>query len=158
MRTRAKREQYLGSFQPYLRLLLEAKNILPPVVGRVYRGIKDLPGGGSFSFESQKTFFENKKALQERINFWGFTSCARDYQQTMDFLSLDKPTDRVFFIIESKTAIEVTCSAFPDETEVLLFPGSTFWVRDVVPLPVTHGRGVQVFLEEDAAASRKMFC
>jgi hypothetical protein len=93
----------------------------------VYRGIRDLPA------------YKNGDLLV----WWGFSITTRRFQQTETFLNFAGP--RAKFIIENAPCVNIEeFSAFPEEFERFLFPGTALKVLSTTPEFDDGRRDVQV--------------
>ena len=104
---------------PYLKLLISAMSAEPKVTATLWRGVKadianDYPKGKKF-------------------RWWRFSSCTEDGDALDDPNFLGKNGTRTLFCIETKTGIKIAhFSAYPDEAEVLIPPGTRFEVSNVI--------------------------
>jgi len=102
---------------PFLFYTLEAFKILPKFRGTVYRGI------------TKKVLEISNLYRQGSEVVWiSFTSTSKDHQVMKSFSG----TSGTWFVIECEKGIEMTFSLFPKESEILLFPNSTFKVAGLI--------------------------
>ena len=100
----------LEAFLPYLKLLLNGLNKLPLVRTQVYRGVNvDL--------------HEEYNQLQGRtFRWWAFSSTTQRESQAQTFLG--QTGESTLFKIDGIGVDIAAFSAFPNESEVLLLPGT----------------------------------
>ena len=106
--------EHLKAFLPYLKLLLKGLNKLPLVRAQVYRGMSgDL--------------HEEYNQLQGKVfRWWAFSSTTRHRRNAVAYFG--KPGEnRTLFTIDAIGVDIAAFSAFPDETELLLLPGTCMW-------------------------------
>ena len=104
----------LEAFLPYLKLLLKSLNKLPLVRAQVYRGMcGDL--------------HEEYNQLQGKLfRWWAFSSTTMQESKAKAFLG---DGDRTLFSIDAIGVDICQFSAFPNESEVLLLPGTCLAVE-----------------------------
>ena len=111
----------LKPFLPYLKLLLKGLNKLPLVRTRVYRGVSvDLHN-------------EYNQLLGKVFTWWAFSSTTMDAKlmEGAAFLG-NKGEDRTLFNIDAIGIDIAAFSAFPNEMEVLLLPGTSLTMEAAV--------------------------
>jgi len=148
----------LHPFLPYLRLLLNGLHKLPLVNMRVYRGVKlDL--------------HERYQQLKDEVfTWWAFSSTTRHKENAEQFAgSKDSDGHGTLFIIDAIGVDIAEFSAFPDEGELMLLPGTSikmkketleskfwkFWVSvEEARLPCTDFRhpGWEEYFPSDSAS------
>ena len=109
------RHSNLKAFRPYLKLLLTALNKLPLVRAKVYRGM---------NVDLHETYCQ----LQGQVfRWWAFSSTTMKEEQAKAFIG---PTgDRTLFAIDAIGVDISAFSAFPQEKEVLILPGTCLVVH-----------------------------
>ena len=109
----------LVAFFPYLKLLLKALYKLPTIETIVYRGInKNLT---------------NEYTKSKKVIWWGFSSTSGNVEVLETPTSFDQNEERTMFHIKTKTGIEINeYSAFPQEKEILLLPGTPLEIEGVL--------------------------
>ena len=125
-RLRTENREVLKPFLPLLKLLLKALYKLPKVSAMIFRGVKgDLRA--DFMAKSLKIW-------------WAFSSCTKDITVLGNTAFAGYDGERTFFLIQASAAFDVSrYSAFPNESELLLAPGSTLKVGSVLsPAPGLH--------------------
>ena len=101
--------EHLKAFLPYLKLFLTGLNKLPLVRAKVYRGVT----GDHHDVYNQ---------LQGQVlRWWAFSSTTQHESQAKAFLG---DGDRTLFSIDAIGVDISQFSAFPQESEVLLLPGT----------------------------------
>jgi len=101
-------------WQPLINCLFQTFQILPPLVGEIYR-IVDAP------------FDPNLLAVGNILTWSNFTLCSQEWQNASQMLKANKG---IVFIIQSKFARRIAhYSPSPVDAEVLLLPGSKFQVK-----------------------------
>ena len=100
----------LEAFLPYLKLLIKGLNKLPLLRTKVYRGVNvDL--------------HEEYNQLQGRtFRWWAFSSTTQREKQSKAFLG--QTGESTLFKIDGIGVDIAAFSAFPNESEVLLLPGT----------------------------------
>ena len=118
---RARDRAGIRPYLPFIKLLLSALHTLPLETRVVWRGIPK---------------HELEKFLQLKGNtivWWGFSSCTKSVEQTEKFLTkFGTQTDHqkcTLFNVECRSCVDITAlSAYPEEEEVLLMPGTVMKV------------------------------
>ena len=110
-----KRPELLTPFLPYLKLLLTGLNKLPLVRATVYRGVcLDL--------------HEQYNNLQGKVfTWWAFSSTTRKLENTSAFIGF-ADEKRSLFTIDAVGVDIAAFSSFPNESELLLLPGTSLTV------------------------------
>ena len=113
-------EEKLEPFLPYLKLLLSGLNKLPLVRVRAYRGVTlDL--------------HEQYNLLRDRVfTWWAFSSTTTNLDLLNSTTFNDVGGPRTMFTIDAIGVNISAFSAFPDEEEVLLLPGTQLVVQSGV--------------------------
>eukprot|EP01124_Arcella_intermedia_P030226 TRINITY_DN6565_c0_g1_i2.p1 TRINITY_DN6565_c0_g1~~TRINITY_DN6565_c0_g1_i2.p1 ORF type:complete len:630 (-),score=149.67 TRINITY_DN6565_c0_g1_i2:8-1897(-) len=109
----------LKCFHPFLSLFFSRVKTLPKVTGIVYRGV-NLDLRDMYSVGSKHTW-------------WSFTSCTQVVNAMEEFLGNDGP--RTLFDIKAVKGVNISqYSLFPDESEIILLPGTKLVVKSVLDL------------------------
>ena len=118
--------EHLGAFLPYLKLLLTGLNKLPLKRVKVYRGVRgDL--------------HEEYNQLQGKVlRWWAFSSTTVQEDTTKTFSGTEG--DRTVFGIDAIGVDIAAFSAFPNEAEVLLLPGTALVVEPGVMVEPKYWR------------------
>jgi hypothetical protein len=107
-------------FLKYLKLLLSALYKLPPVKGKVCRGVK-------------ANMAELKSKEHEEITWNGFSSTTLNSKTLDNPMFLGNTGKRTVFFIDCKTGRNISAfSALKKEQEILLLPCTSFMVEHVV--------------------------
>ena len=107
---------------PYLKLLLTGLNKLPLVRAKVYRGV---------CLDLHKQYNQ----LQGRVfTWWAFSSTTMSAKLMQSKLFLGEKGDRTLFSIDAIGVDIAAFSAFPDEQELLLLPGTSLKVQPGVEI------------------------
>jgi hypothetical protein len=97
---------------PFLKLIVAALKKLPPTEATVWRGV---------SYDATLTLAEG-----EVHTWWNITSCSMNINSVRPFLS----ENGTLFTIETIHGRDISMfSAFPDEQEIILMPGTRVRVR-----------------------------
>ena len=111
-------------FFPYIRLLLDGLHNLPLETRTVYRGVK--PQSGSLH---DIEFFKKAYDVDTEFVWWAFTSSTGNISTLSKILFHGDEGDRIKFIITTRSAIDIRVySAFPNEDERIIMPGTKFKV------------------------------
>ena len=113
----------LRAFSPLFKLLLEGTHRLQsqkPFRGRVWRGVR-------------KRFRHYTKGSLHQ--WWSFSSCSRTLDVIENKLFLGKDGTRTLFSIDVKAGVDLGAySAFKEEREVILPPGTVLRVKSIADL------------------------
>ena len=107
----------LKAFLPYLKLLLTALNKLPLVRAKVYRGM---------SADLHETY---NQLPGQVFRWWAFSSTTINESQAEAFMANNLTGERTLFAIDAIGVDISAFSAFPDEKEVLMLPGTCLVVK-----------------------------
>jgi len=130
---RGRERQALMPFFPYLKLMLQARDKIPPFAGTVFRGVHGV--------DLTPKFPEGKE-----FYWWAFTSTTKRLNVLENPQFLGKSGLRTIFMIQVQSGVDVSpYSIYGEEVEVLLYPGTKLKVNST--LDVGNGL-VQVHLEE----------
>jgi len=123
----------LKPFFPYLQLMLTARSKLPKYTGSVWRGVKDVD-------------LRDKYPKDKEVWWWAFSSTTKQLHMLTNTKFLGTSGVRTVFMIEIVNGVDLQrYSAFQDEAEVLLYPGTKFKVVDAMDM---GGDLFQVHLKE----------
>lgn len=124
----------LKPFYPVMKHMLKGRQKLPAFSGVGWRGIRDLD-------------MTQQYKKDEIIWWWSWSSISKDMQQLQKNNFLGTEGVRTQFMVETTTGMDITrYSAYPDEAEILLCPGTRFRVIATADL----GSGLfQVHLKEE---------
>lgn len=104
---RAKSKYELKRWFPFLKLLITALEKLSPTKATLWRGV---------NYDDTLTFIDNDTHI-----WWGVTSCSMNPKTVQPFLG----ETGTLFVIDAISGKDIsTFSAFPDEQEVILMPGT----------------------------------
>ena len=118
----------LEAVLPYLKLLLKGLNKLPLVRAKVYRGVR-LDLHKQYNQLQGKTF-----------TWWAFSSTTMDAKLMQSKLFLGKEGDRTLFSIDAIGVDVAAFSAFPNERELLLLPGTSLTVEAGVNVEANYSK------------------
>jgi len=107
----------LAPFLPYLKLLLTGLNKLPLVRAQVYRGV-------ALDLHEQYNQLEGKV-----FTWWAFSSTTRNKKLMCSSGFLGNGQSRTLFTIDAIGVDIAAFSAFPNESELLLLPGTSLTVK-----------------------------
>ena len=121
---RERNRAVLLPFFPYLRLLLSALHCLPALSMHVYRGVRGD--------------YRDKYVLGKEFVWWACTSTTANLGALSNPMFLGKDGHRTKFAINTHCAFDIRqYSAFSNEDERLIYPGTKFRVDGV--LDCGHG-------------------
>ena len=105
-------------------------------------------------FPTQQSDWESTYTVGARINWWSFSSTTKSGNGAVltDPMFFGEAGQRMLFVLHCVRGIDISAfSDFPQEDEVLLMPGATLEVTQVVPAGLLGGAAMVVLQQVDSA-------
>jgi len=118
---RNEQRKLLEPLLPYLKLLVGALGKLPTETRLLYRGLKNVIP---------------KYQVGKDVTLWGFTSCTDTVEVLKKEVFFGYTGQRTLLHVINGKGVPISeFSAFPDEREILLLPGTTVKVEGILEIP-----------------------